>query len=171
MQPSLRTRLRWRLEELRHVDDARIVGGLLVVGALTLGGFLAARTVARSSAGPRSATRVVTVREKLRVRKNGRIVTRWRVRRLSAAPQTVMRTEEITTPSGTHLVTHPVTSYRVVYRNHRVSVPAKTVTAVREVTESHTETVTHRVTVIETTTAISTKTITLPPITVTVTVP
>jgi hypothetical protein len=170
VQPSLLTRIRWRLEELRHVDDAKIIGGLLLVGALTLGGFLAARTVAGASAGPRSATRVVTVREKVRVRKDGHLVTRWRVRRLSAAPQTVMRTEKINTPSGTRLVTHPVTSYRVVYRNHGVNVPAKTVTAIRQVTESRVETITRRVTVVETTTAVSTKTITLP-ITVTVTVP
>lgn len=57
MQPSLRTRLRWRLQELRDLDDAKGIAGLLLLLALTFGGFLAARTVARASADARAATR------------------------------------------------------------------------------------------------------------------
>src|SRR5437867_4890240 len=57
VQPSLRTRLRWRLHELRDTDDAKVIAGLLLILALTFGGFLAARTVARASADPRAATR------------------------------------------------------------------------------------------------------------------
>jgi hypothetical protein len=160
VEPSLLTRLRWRLEELRHVDDAKIIGGLLLIVALTLGGFLAARTIARTSAGSRSATRVVTVRQKVRVREHGHVETHWRVRRLYAQAQTVMRTQQIRTPKGVRLVTRRL----VVYRNR----PTRTVT--RQVTDSRVVTVTQQVTVVKTTTAVSTQTITLP-ITITVTVP
>jgi hypothetical protein len=166
VRPSLRTRLRWRLDELRHVDDAKLIGGLLLTVALVFGGFLAARAVSRGSAGSQSATRMITVRQKLRVREHGHVVTHWRVRRLFAQPQTVMRTEMITTPNGVRLVRRPVS--RVVYRNRVVSGPARTVT--NQVTDSRVVTVTRQVTVVDTTTVVSTQTVTLP-ITITVTVP
>jgi len=35
-EPSLRTRVRWRFEELRHLDDARIIAGLLLLVAITV---------------------------------------------------------------------------------------------------------------------------------------
>lgn len=158
MQPSLLTRLRWRLEELRHVDDAKVIGGLLLIAALTVGGFFAARTVVGPSAGSPSATRMVTVRHEVRVREHGHVLTRWHVRRLYAQAQTLMCTQKISTPHGVRLVTRPVTRYRVVYRSHLVTVPAKTVT------------VTRRVTAVETTTGVATKTVTLP-VTITVTLP
>jgi hypothetical protein len=101
---------------------------------------------------------MVTVRQEVRVREHGHVVTLWRVRRLYAHAKTVMRTQKISTPNGVRLVTRPVTRYRIVYRNHLVTVPAKTVT------------VTRRVTVVETTTAVSTETVPLP-ITITVPVP
>jgi hypothetical protein len=34
------------------VDDAKAIAGLVLIVALTVGGFLAARTVARASADP-----------------------------------------------------------------------------------------------------------------------
>ena len=120
MEPSLRTRLRWRLEELRNLDDGKVIAGLLLVAALTFGGFLAARTVARASASPR--TRLVTVRQRVRVREHGHVVTHWRLRRLSPQSQTVLRTQTIHTPNGVRLVTRPVTRHRVVYQKHLVTV-------------------------------------------------
>jgi hypothetical protein len=171
VQPSLLTRLRWWLEELRHLDDTKLVGGLLLIAALAFGGFLAARVAARKSASRAStATQMVTVRQKVRVHRHGHVVTRWRVRRLSAEAQTVMSTQTISTPSGVRLVTHPVTRYRVVYRNRPVDVPAKTVTLTQQVTDSQIVTVTHRVTVVQTTTAMATVTQTVP-VTITITVP
>lgn len=180
MQPSLLTRIRWRLEELRHLDDARLVVGLIAVAALSLGGFLAARAATRASAGPAAVTREVTLRQKVRVREHGHIVTKWRVRRLYSQAQTVLRTQTISTPNGIRVVTRPVTRYRRVYRN-RPAAPTKTITVTRAgtvtrtgtvapVTVSNSVTVTRPVTVVETTTAVATVTDTLP-ITVTVTVP
>jgi hypothetical protein len=170
VQPSLLTRLRWRLEELRHLDDTKLIGGLLLIVALAFGGFFAARAAARKSAaaGASTATQMVTVRQQVRVRRHGHVVTRWRVRRLAAQAQTVLRTQTISTPSGVRLVTHPVT--RLVYRNRPVYVPAKTVTLTHQVTDSQVVTVTHRVTVVQTTTAVSTVTQTVP-VTITITVP
>jgi len=174
VQPSLLTRIRWRLEELRHLDDAKLIVGLIAVAALSLGGFLAARAATRASARSASVTREVTLREKVRVHEHGHLVTRWRVRRLYAQAQTLLRTQTISTPNGIRVVTHPVTRYRRVYRD-RPAAPTKTVTVTRPgtvapVTVSKSVTVTQPVTVVETTTAIATVTDTLP-ITVTVTVP
>lgn len=175
MRPSLLTRVRWRLEDLRHLDDAKLIGGLIAVAALSLGGFLAARAATRASSGSASVIRKVTLLQKVRVREHGHIVTHWRVRRLYARAQTVLRTQTISTPNGIRLVTRPVIRYRRVYRN-RPAVPAKTVTVtrpvtvVRPVTVSNSVTATQPVTVVETTTAIETVTDTLP-ITITVTVP
>jgi hypothetical protein len=174
VQPSLLTRLRWRLEELRHLDDTKVIGGLLLIVALTLGGFLAARAVSRTSANPRAATRMVTIHQKVRVLRHGHVVTRWRVRRLAARAQTVLQTQTVRTPNGVRLVTHPVTRYRVVYRKHQITAPGRTQiqtqTVTRQVTDSQVVTVTHRVTVVNTTTVVSTVTDTVP-VTITVTVP
>jgi hypothetical protein len=170
MQPTLRTRLRWRLQELLDADDAKVIAGLLLLLLLTFGGFLAARTVARASSDPRAATRIVTLRQKVRVGGPGHVVTRSRLRRLYSQAQTVMRTQTIQTPQGIRLVTRPVTRYRVVYRRDLVTRPAETRTVTRPVTDSRVVTVTRRVTMVATTTVVSTKTDTLP-ITITVTVP
>lgn len=167
VQPSLLTRIRWRLEELRHVDDAKLIGGLVLALTLTFGGFLAARAATRASAGSASVTQMVTLRQKVRVREHGHIVTRWRIRHLYARGQTVMRTQTISTPNGIRLVTHRITRDRMVYRN-RPAAPAKTVVVSRQVTDVRTVTATQQLTVVETTTAISTVTDTLP---ITVTVP
>lgn len=174
MQPSLLTRVRWRLEELRNLGDAKIIVGLIAVAALSLGGFLAARATTRTSAGSASVTREVTLRQKVRVREHGHIVTHWRVRRLYSQAQTVLRTQTLSTPTGIRVVTRPATRYRRVYRD-RPAAPTRTVTVTRPgtvapVTVSNSVTVTQPVTVVETTTAIATVTDTLP-ITVTVTVP
>ena len=148
------------------MDDAKVIAGLLLLLALTFGGFLAARTVARASTGPRAATRMVTLPQKVRV--DGHVVTRTRLRRLYSQAQTVLRTQTIETPQGIRLVTHPVTRYRVVYRKDLVTRPGETRTVTRQVTDSRV--VTRQVTVVATTTVVSTKTDTLP-ITITVTVP
>jgi hypothetical protein len=166
MEPSLRTRLRWQLEELRHLDDRKVIAGLLLVAALTFGGFLAARTVARASASP--GTRFVTVRQRVRVREHGHVVTRWRLRRLAPQAQTVLRTQTVDTPSGVRVVTRPVNRYQVVNQRHVVTVAGQPRTVTRQVTVTRVATVTRRVTVMETTTAVSTKTEPLP---ITVTVP
>ena len=172
VQPSLLTRIRWRLEEVR-LDDAKLIVGVIAVAALSLGGFLAARAATRTSTGSTPVTREITLREKVRVREHGHIVTHWRIRHLYSQAQTVLRTRTISTPDGTRVVTHPITRYRRVYRDRRAA--TKTVTVVRagagaSLTVSNSVTVTQPVTVVETTTAMSTVTDTLP-ITVTVTVP
>ena len=174
MRPSLLTRVRWRLEDLRHLDDAKVIVGLIAVAVLSLGGFLAARAATRSSAGSASVTREVTLLQRVRVHERGHIVTHWRVRRLYSQARTVLRTQTIRTPNGIRVVTRPVTRYRRVYRD-RPAAPAKTATVTRPgtmatVTVSNSVTATQPVTVVETTTAIATVTDTLP-ITVTVTVP
>jgi hypothetical protein len=165
-EPSLRTRLRWRFEELRHLDDAKVIAGLLLLVAFTVGGFLVARTVARASAGPRTTTRIATLRQTVRV--DGHVVTRSRLRKLLLHAQTVMRTQTIQTPDGPRLITRPVTRFRVVYRKQLVTRPGETRTVTRQVTDSRV--VTRQVTVVATKTVVSTKTDTLP-ITITVTVP
>ena len=174
MQPSLLTRVRWRLEELGHPDDAKLIVGLIAVAALSLGGFLVARATMRASAGSASVIREVTLRQKVRVHEHGHIVTRWRVRRLYSQAQPLSSTQTIRTPNGIRVVTRPVTRFRRVYRDRPVA-PTRTVTVARPgtaapVTVSNSVTVTQPVTIVETTTAISTVTDTLP-ITVTVTVP
>lgn len=167
MQPSLLTRVRWRLEDLRHVDDAKVIGGLILALALAAGGVAAARIATRASASPGAAIRTVTVRQAGRVRDHRHAVTRWRVRHLYSQAQTVMRTQTISTPNGVRLVTRPVTRYRMVYRNQPAAAP-RTVTVARSVTDSRVVTSTQRLTVVETTTALATVTDTLP---ITVTVP
>ena len=168
MQPSLRTRLRWRLQELGDLDDSKAIAGLLLVLVLTFGGFLVARTVARASADPRAATRIVTLRQKVRAGGHGRVVTRERLRKLYSQAQTVMRMETIQTPGGVRVVTHPVVRARVVYRKDLVTRPGETRTVTREVTDSRV--ITRQVTMVATTTVVSTKTDTLP-ITIVVTAP
>jgi hypothetical protein len=197
---SLLTRIRWRLEDrlyslersLRHQEDAKVLVGVLVFAALVAGGFLAAKELARASSGSASqaTVRPITVRQKVRVRIHGHVVTRWRVRKVLAQAQTVLETQTVHTPNGIRLVTHPVTRYRVVYRKHLVKVHGKTrtvlqpvhgktltdtrtltktstqfVTLTRQVTNQEFVTVTQPVT----NTVVSTETDTLP-LTITVTV-
>jgi hypothetical protein len=188
----LLTRLRWWLEDLRDTQDAKIVSGLLVLAVLVVGGFFAARTVAHASTtGPTGAAmRIVTMRQKVRVREHGRVVTRWRLRRVRAQAQTVLETQLVHTPEGIRMVTRPVTRYRVVYRKHLVTVQGKArtvlqpvtntktftststqrVTVTDQVTDNQAVTVTKPVTVVATTTVVSTQTETVP-LTITVTVP
>lgn len=175
MQPSLRTRLRWRLEELRHLDDRKVIVGLLLFVALTFGGFFAARTVARASTS--AGTRVITVRQRVRLSGgHGHVVTHWRLRTISSQAQTmlsprvqtVLQTQTIQTPSGVRLVTRPVTHYRVVYRKQIVTAPGEPQTITRQRTDTRVVTVTHKVTVVATITVVSTKT---DPVSITVTAP
>jgi hypothetical protein len=191
------TWIRWRLEDrlyspeksLRHQEDAKVLVGLLVgvlvLAALVAGGFAAARTIAHASSGPTSqaAAHVVTVRQKVRTRIHGHVVTRWRVRKVLAQAQTVLETQTIHTPNGIRVVTHPVTRYQVVYRKHLVKAHGKTRTVLQPLantqtlTKSSTQVVTRQVTSKEfvtvtqpvTNTVVSTETDTLP-VTTTVTV-
>lgn len=173
---SVLTRLRWQLQDLWDAWDARVIVGVLVLGVLVLGGFLAARAVAHASnsAATRPGVHVLTMREKVPVGEHG--------------TQTALRTETIHTPTGVRLVTHRVTRYRVVYRKHVVRTHGETRTVLRPVTNTRTSTstssrlvtvtrqvtdtrtVTQPVTVVSTTTVVSTETQTVP-ITITVTLP
>ena len=179
-EASSLTPLRWRLQDLRDAHGARAMVGLLLLAVLILGGFLAARTVARSSAAPtRPVVRVVTrVRQRVRQRIHGHVVTRWRVRQISALAGTV--TQTLHSSPRIHDV------YRVVYRKRLVRANGATrtilqpltntltrtqlVTVTRQVTDSQPITVTQPVTVVATKTVVSTETIPIP-VTVTITVP
>ena len=144
-----------------------MIAGVLLVLALTVGGFLLARTVGRASAGPQAATRLVTLRRE-RAGGHGRVLTREQVRKLYSQAQTVLRTQTIQTPGGVRVVTHPVVLSRVVHRTNVVTRPGETRIVTRQVTDSRV--VTREVTVVATTTVVSTRTDTLP-FTITVTVP
>jgi hypothetical protein len=184
--------MRWRLGDLWAQQDARVIVGLLLLLALAAGGLAAARVVAQASSGTqaKAGVRVVTMRQKVRVKVHGHLVTRWRTRKVYARAHTVMQTETIHTPHGTRVVTRPVVRYRVAYRKKVIKVNGKThtvlqpvtnsqtvtntktqvVTNTRQVTETRTNTVTQPVTVVQTTTVVSTETDTVP-ITVTISVP
>jgi hypothetical protein len=181
--------LRWWLEDFFAAKRARLLGAVLVLAALILGGFAAAFTIARTTPSASGRTvRIVTLRQRVQTRTNGRIVTHWRLRKVYAQPQNVLETRTIRTPNGMRLVTHPVTRYRVAYRKEVVTAHGQTQTVVRPVTNAETltrtvtsqvantqlvtqvVTVTHPVTVGVTTTVVSTKTVPLP-ITVTITIP
>ncbi len=192
MRPSLFTRLRWKLDELRDSPDWKGVAAVVLLAVLVLGGFIAARTVAQASPAPptQPAVRVVTMRQKVRVRVHGHLVTRWRLHKVYAKAQTVLETQTLHTPHGIRVVTHPVTRYQVVYRKHvvrrngrtrtvlqpltttltRTSTNTQLVTVTRQVTNTRTVTVTQPVTVVDTTTVVSTETVTVP-ITITLTIP
>src|SRR5436190_9715784 len=164
MKPSLLTRLRWRLEDWRQTQDAKIVAGLVGLAVLVGGGFLIGRTVGRASAvGETSAARIVTLRHKVRVRVHGHDVTRWRVRKLLA------RTKTVHTPNGTHVVTQPVTNYQVSYRKRLVTVHGQTRTTLQPVTNTQTLSRTQLVTVTRQRTNTEVVTVTHP-VTVTATV-
>ena len=182
------TRLRWRVEELRRgpTDGKVVVGSLLALALLVGGGFAAARAVAGASSAQskRTAVRIITTRQKVRVRVHGRLVTRWRTRKLYAEARTVMQTQTIHTAHGIRVVRRPVTRYQVVYRKGKTSTVSHPVTDVQTLTNTNTQlvtvtnhvtdtqTVTQPITVVETTTVVSTETQTVTlPITVTVTVP
>jgi hypothetical protein len=184
--------MRWRLGDLWAQQDARLIVGLLVVLVLAAGGLAAARVVAQaSSTSPApSGVKVVTMRQKVRVKVHGHLVTRWRTRKVYARAHTVMQTHTIHTAHGTRVVTRPVVHYRVAYRKRVIRVNGKTrtvmqpittgqtitntrtqvQTSTRQVTETRSNTVTQPVTVVQTTTVVSTETDTVP-ITVTVSVP
>jgi len=188
--PSLLTRIRWRLTDLRDEQDAKVVIGLLVLMLLAVGGVAVARAVARASSGApaRAGVRVVTMRQKTRVMVHGHLVTRWHTRKVYARAQTVLQTQTIHTPNGTRVLTRPVVRYRVAYRKQVVTEHGKTrtvlqpvtdgqtvtntrtqvVTSTREVTDEQVTTVREPVTVVATTTVVSTVTETVP---VTVTLP
>lgn len=160
-----------------------VLGGLIVLVLLAGGGLAAARAVAgASSTDSTPAIRVVTTRQRVRVKVHGHLVTRWRTRKLYAEAKTVMQTQTIHTRHGIEVVKRPVTRYRVVYHKGGTRTLSKPVTDVRTLTNTSTQLVTvtdhvtvcvsvsQPVTVVDTTTVVSTETDTLP-ITVTVTLP
>lgn len=185
MQPSLLTRLRWRLEELAEVQDAKVVVALLGLVALVLGGFFVARSVghAASAAPTGHGLRVVTLRQRVPVRVDGAVMSGPRLRTVYAAAGTGGRIRTIRTPGGIRVVTRPVARYRIVYRKHLVRVGGETRTVLQPETSTLTRTstqvatvtrpitVTRTVTVPATATIVSTVTVTAPSVTVTVTLP
>src|SRR5436309_3685858 len=114
------SRLRERVDEVRGAPtDGRVVlGSLLALVLLVGGGFAAARALAGASGGESksSAVRVITTRQRVRVKVDGRLVTQWRTRRLYAEAKTVMQTQTIHTSNGIKVLKRPVTRYQVVYR-------------------------------------------------------
>ena len=95
-----------------------------------------ARTVARASADPQTATQKATLRQEVRPGGDGRVVTRERVRKLYSQARTVMRTQTILNARGIRLVTHPGVRSRVIYRKNVVTRPGETRTVTRQVTDS-----------------------------------
>jgi hypothetical protein len=190
-------RLRWWLTDIRdaveHSSDAKFVGGLVLVAVLAGGGFMAAHAVSRTGAANGALphqTRLVTVREPRKMFIHGHTVVRWHAGRrvIETQANTVMQTETVQTPSGTKVVTRPLTRLQVVYRKKVVTKHGKASTVVvpQTVTDLHTntlastetrvQTVTQPMTVVQTRTLVSTvtaptTTVTLPGTTVTVTVP
>jgi len=77
MRPSPFTRFRWWLQDLWDARDAKIALGMLVLAVLVVGGFLAARTVAHASVdtATRPKLHVVTLRQRVRTRVHGHVVT------------------------------------------------------------------------------------------------
>ena len=114
----------------------------------------------------------------------GRVVTRWRTRRLYAEAKIVMQTQTIHTPNGIRVLKRPVTRYQVAYRKGATRTLAQPVTDVRTLTNTSIrtqlvtvtdhvtdmKTITQPVTIAVTTTVVSTETDTLP-VTVRVTLP
>jgi len=144
VEPSLLTRIRWRVEDslysmerfVRNQQDGRVLVGLLLVAALCVGGFLAARKVARASSASTSqaALRVVTVRRKVPVMLHGKLVTR--LRKVPAQAQTVLQTKTLHTATGVRVVRQRVTRYRVAYRKRLVRVHGKTRTVLQPLTRT-----------------------------------
>lgn len=186
MRSPLLRRLRWYAADLWDRPDAKVVIGLLAAAVLATGGYLASRAAAKASSP--SDFVAITVRQKVRVKVHGHLVTRWRTRKVLARAQTVMRTETINTPSGSKVVTRPAVRYvyrkQVVTRNGKTVTQQKAVTQTRQMTATQTRsvtvnqpvtnvqvvTVTRAATTVVTTTVVSTETatVTLP---VTITIP
>jgi hypothetical protein len=186
------SRLRWWLED--HVletsrADAKVLAVLAGMALLVLGGVAARQVVrAQASTSPQRLVRLTTtVRQQVRVRRHGRTTIQWRVRHrvLYAQAQTVLQTATIHTPTGTRVVTRPVTRYHVIYRKRVVTVRGRTQRVRTPVTQTDTVRVTQPVTATDvrtitlhsTTTVVKTQTttvittVTLPGTTVTITVP
>src|SRR5690348_5782947 len=108
-------------------QDAKVIVGLLLLLALAAGGIATARVVADASTGPptKAGLKVVTMRQKVKVRVHGHLVTRWRTRKVYARAHTVMQTQTIHTANGTRVVTRPVVRYRVAYRKKVIKANGK----------------------------------------------
>jgi hypothetical protein len=117
--------------------DGRVVlANLLAIALLVAGGFATARALAGAAGGQSksSAVRVITTRQKVRVKVHGHVLTRWRTRKLYAEAKNVMRTQTIQTPHGITVLKRRVTRYQVVYRKGAVRTLTNTSTRTQLVT-------------------------------------
>jgi hypothetical protein len=135
--PSRLTRFLWLLDDLRQNQDVRIAAALAALSLLIIGGFFAAHKVSQAAAGHSTTSlRTLTLRQKVRVKVHGRIVTRIRTRKVIAQAQTVLQTQTIHTPRGTKIVTKPVIHYHPVFRKKIVKIHGKTHTVLQPVTNT-----------------------------------
>jgi hypothetical protein len=153
-------RLRWwshcLIGWLRYSTDARIAGGTLLAFGLAVGGFALAKTAASSSASTGNNLVRITTRLPVTETVHGRQVVRYRRKVVYARASTSYQTQTIHTPTGTKVVTHPVTHYHVVYRKKVITRNGKTRTVLQPVTTTSQLTNTDLVT----TTVVSNRTVT-----------
>ena len=182
----------WWRSQVR--TEAKVAAAALVATALIVGGYFASSGLTGADAASNSASYVLqtTVTKVMTVREHGKtvvkripVVVRRSVVKSKTAYQTLVDTHFVTTPGAVHYLTRKVVRYvpvvrrRVVHLNGRTTtltqtrlVPTvKTLTAVvtnqRTVTNENTVVVNQTDTVVRPVTTVETRTITLPPGTVT----
>jgi hypothetical protein len=162
--------VRWWLEGLQdwwHDSiDGRIVAGLIAALVLAGAGFYSAKRI--SSADASIGTVRITTRVPVTETINGKKVVRYRRKVVYAQASTSYQTETIHTPSGTKVVTRPVTHYRVIFRKKIVTRNGRTRTVLQPVTTTSQLTNTDLVTTTVISSQTTTRTVTQP-VTVTTT--
>lgn len=115
-----------------------LVAAVIALGLLATGGALTMRALAGSNPPAAYVPLVTTVLRRVRVIEHGRTVYRRVpiIKRIYAQPVTLQETRTTYGPSGTRVVTEPVTRYRPVYRREIVRVNGKPVTVARVVTDT-----------------------------------
>jgi len=169
----------------RKYPDRLAVVAIFVLGLLGFAGYSAVAATGGGSATPTLSRAYVplttTVIRTVKAYEPGHVVVKrvTVVKRVAAAPVTVLKPQVIRTPAGTQVVTRPVLVYRATtVRVHGNPVTVKSVvtntktttqltTVTNEVTNEHTSTVVQK----QTQTATVTRTATAPAQTVTVTGP
>lgn len=171
----------WWRHQVR--TDAKIVVAALLGVVLIVGGYFASSNLTGADAASGAGDRYVlqtTVRKVVTVEKNGRtlvrripVVVRRSVVRSSTAYQTLVDTRYVTTPGEVRKVVRyvPVVKRTVVRVNGKTTTLTHTLTNVvtnqQTVTNQSTVVVNHTDTVVQPVTTVETKTVTLPPNTVT----
>jgi hypothetical protein len=157
----------------RNYPDRVAVVAIFVVGLLGFGGYSAVAAMGGGSATPTSGGAYVplttTVMRTVKAYEKGHVVVKRVavVKRIAAAPDTVLKTQMIRTPAGTEVVTQPVLVYRATtVRVHGKPVTVKSVvtnTKVLTNTETATQlaTLTNEVTNQRTSTVVQTQTATV----------